>query len=158
MRHDIVGRGCRYACCGAKGIVYGKPKNQGINKQKMPRNLRNLAEDGRMGWSIVIWIHRSAWARSSEVCVCSTHTGWHRSRKRLRKRVLSLGGSLGPQQQCLNPGLWLRKPPGVNVGGGKPTCLDLPFLLRQPLASCCALSVVQDSWQEGTPHADSDKC
>mmetsp|Transcript_2296 Transcript_2296/g.3951 ORF Transcript_2296/g.3951 Transcript_2296/m.3951 type:complete len:205 (-) Transcript_2296:184-798(-) len=29
----------------SKGIVYGKPKNQGINKQKMPRNLRNLAEE-----------------------------------------------------------------------------------------------------------------
>ncbi|CAJ1403399.1 unnamed protein product [Effrenium voratum] len=30
----------------AKGIVYGKPVNQGINKWKAVRNLRSIAEDG----------------------------------------------------------------------------------------------------------------
>jgi large subunit ribosomal protein L15e len=29
----------------AKGIVYGKPRNQGIRKQKMTRNLRAVAEE-----------------------------------------------------------------------------------------------------------------
>jgi len=29
----------------SKGIVYGKPKNQGINKQKATRNLRAVAEE-----------------------------------------------------------------------------------------------------------------
>mmetsp|Transcript_84078 Transcript_84078/g.235572 ORF Transcript_84078/g.235572 Transcript_84078/m.235572 type:complete len:205 (+) Transcript_84078:70-684(+) len=29
----------------AKGIVYGKPKHQGINKNKATRNLRNIAEE-----------------------------------------------------------------------------------------------------------------
>eukprot|EP00450_Noctiluca_scintillans_P038846 CAMPEP_0194477626 /NCGR_PEP_ID=MMETSP0253-20130528/1328_1 /TAXON_ID=2966 /ORGANISM="Noctiluca scintillans" /LENGTH=204 /DNA_ID=CAMNT_0039316631 /DNA_START=62 /DNA_END=676 /DNA_ORIENTATION=+ len=29
----------------AKGIVYGKPKHQGVNKQKKVRNLRSLAEE-----------------------------------------------------------------------------------------------------------------
>merc|ERR1719449_448293 len=29
----------------SKGIVYGKPTNQGIRKQKSSRNLRNIAEE-----------------------------------------------------------------------------------------------------------------
>ena len=29
----------------AKGIVYGKPKNQGVNKIKMARNFRSIAEE-----------------------------------------------------------------------------------------------------------------
>merc|ERR1719156_521516 len=29
----------------AKGIVYGKPKNQGVNKIKMTRNFRSIAEE-----------------------------------------------------------------------------------------------------------------
>merc|ERR1719335_1079522 len=29
----------------AKGIVYGKPRNAGVNKMKATRNLRNIAEE-----------------------------------------------------------------------------------------------------------------
>ncbi|KAF8818518.1 ribosomal protein RPL15 [Cardiosporidium cionae] len=35
----------------SKGIVYGKPKNQGVHKQKSTRNLRSLAEE-RVGRKI----------------------------------------------------------------------------------------------------------
>ncbi|KAF7456252.1 ribosomal protein RPL15 [Cryptosporidium felis] len=45
-----VRRGDRKKCV-AKGIVYGKPKNQGIRKMKSTRNLRAIAEE-RVGKSI----------------------------------------------------------------------------------------------------------
>merc|ERR1711904_713772 len=51
----------------AKGIVYGKPKNQGVNKIKMRRNFRSIAEE-RIGRKCgALRVLNSYWVTSDAV-------------------------------------------------------------------------------------------
>merc|ERR1719473_1472332 len=50
-----VRRGGRKKCV-AKGIVYGKPRNAGINKMKATRNYRWVAEDAVHRWYEVVMV------------------------------------------------------------------------------------------------------
>merc|ERR1719335_921232 len=63
----------------AKGIVYGKPRNAGVNKMKATRNLRSIAEE-RVGKKIgglrvlnSYWVGEDAVYRWYEVIMIDTH-------------------------------------------------------------------------------------
>lgn len=71
----------------SKGIVYGKPKNQGINQLKFARNLRSVAEEriGRRAPNLRVlnsyWINqvRVAARVASAAVACSLLRVCHRS-------------------------------------------------------------------------------
>jgi len=63
-----------------KGIVYGKPKNQGINQLKFARNLRSVAEEraGRHAMNMRVlnsyWVNQDATYKYFEIiCVDPSH-------------------------------------------------------------------------------------
>ena len=52
----------------SKGIVYGKPKNVGINQLKFQRSLRSVAEVSRIIWPSLWWAlirNTPSWGQSS---------------------------------------------------------------------------------------------
>lgn len=90
-----------------KGIVYGKPKNQGINQLKWVRNLKSKAEEraGRkLGGLRVLnsyWINQVRWLVTDWLRACA---GWLGG-------VLEMASFLAPVLPCLE---WLAGGPITN--------------------------------------------